>query len=229
MIQTRTLALITLGVVLSTPSLHAQGRRPQYRGFHLGSDLQSVSALAKAMPGAAKTIHVRPAVIQELEWRPPYDTIQSSASADPVQQIVFSFYNDHLFKLVISYDRYRTDGLTDADLIEALSAAYGPPSPLPAKAPAPVSQFEEFRTAVAQWEEADYSVVLHRSAYVPAFRVTVTSPQLEALARTAIVQAIKLDEREAPQREIARQTQEAEKSRVAQEKARVANKPAFRP
>ena len=46
---------------------------------------------------------------------------------DPVQQIVFSFYNDQLFKLVVNYDRQRTDGLTDADMIEALSSWYGPP------------------------------------------------------------------------------------------------------
>jgi hypothetical protein len=38
-----------------------------------------------------------------------------------------------------------------------------------------------------------------------------------------------MDEREAPQREIARQKKETEDARTSQEKARLANKAAFRP
>jgi hypothetical protein len=38
-----------------------------------------------------------------------------------------------------------------------------------------------------------------------------------------------LDDREAPQREIARQKKETEDARASQEKSRVANKAAFRP
>jgi len=39
---------------------------------------------------------------------------------------VFSFYNDQLSKLVVDYDHDRTAGLTDTDLIDALSIEYGP-------------------------------------------------------------------------------------------------------
>jgi hypothetical protein len=38
---------------------------------------------------------------------------------------VFSFYNDQLFRLVITYDRGRTDSMTSGDVIEALSQTYG--------------------------------------------------------------------------------------------------------
>ena len=114
MINTRTLVIAALGLVLSTHCLQAQGR-PQYRDFPLGGDLLSVCALAKVPASEAKTIHLRPAVIQELEWRPPYVMSGSTAPQnDPVQQVVFSFYNDQLFRLVINYDRQRTDGMTDA-------------------------------------------------------------------------------------------------------------------
>jgi hypothetical protein len=54
-------------------------------------------------------------------------------------------------------------------------------------------------------------------------------PRLDALARTADAQALKLDAREAPQREAARQKKEADNARTSQEKARAANKAAFRP
>jgi hypothetical protein len=230
MITTLTVPLVALGLVLSTVSLQAQGQ-PRYRDFELGSDLLSVSALTKGAASEVKTVHARPALIQELEWRPPYFMNASSTpQTDPVQQVVFSFYNDQLFKLVINYDRRRTDGMTGADLIEALSTTYGPPLKPVAKARAVVAQFEqEFGTSLAEWAGVDYSVALHQSSYVSAFRVIVTSPRLEALARTAGVQALRLDEREAPEREIARQKKEAEDARASQEKARLANKAVFRP
>jgi hypothetical protein len=230
MMKIRTAPLIALALVLSTHALQAQNRA-HYRDFHLGGNVASVAALTRVPVSEVKSIHVRPAVIQELEWRPAYALSSSSASQrDPVQRVIFSFYNDQLFKLVINYDRYRTDGMTNADLVEALSATYGSPlKPAAARRPA-ASQFEdEFDTVVARWGDADSSVVLYKSSYVSAFRVVVTSPQLETLARTADAQAIKLDAREAPERELERQKKEAEDARASQEKARITNKAVFRP
>jgi hypothetical protein len=191
-----------------------------------------VSALTKVALTETKTIHQRPALIQELQWRPSnFMTGSSAPRTDPVQQIVFTFYNDQLFKLVINYDRQRTDGLTDADMVEAISTAYGPPmTPDAKKSRLVASQMEgEFGTPVARWGDADYSVVLYRSSYASDFRAIVTSPRLEAMARIADAQAVKLDEREAPERENARQKKQADDDRAAQEKARLANKAAFRP
>jgi hypothetical protein len=56
----------------------------------------------------------------------------------------------------------------------------------------------------------------------------VFSKQLDALARAAIVEAIRLDEQEAPQREIERQKKQDEENRAVQEKARLVNKVGFR-
>ena len=50
-----------------------------------------------------------------------------------------------------------------------------------------------------------------------------------ALWRTADADAVRLDEREAPKREVARQQKEAEALRLSQEKARLTNKAAFKP
>jgi hypothetical protein len=231
MTDRRTLTIVVLGFVLSTAATQGQDRS-RYRDFQLGGDLSSVSASTRVAVSEAKTIHQRPALIQELQWRPSYFMTGSTVPQnDPVQQIVFSFYNDQLYKVAINYDRQRTNGLTDADMVEALSAAYGPPLlPGAKKSRAIAYQVEdEFGTPVARWGDADYSVVLYRSSYASEFRAIVTSPRLEALARLAGAQAIKLDEREAPERETARQKKEADASRAAQEKARLANKAAFRP
>jgi len=149
-----------------------------------------------------------------------------------VQRIVFSFYDDQLFRLVISYDRQRTNGLTDADMIEALSATYGGAllqtsgKNLPALTGPLVS---ELGAPIAQWGDVDYSVGLYRSSFASEFRVVVTSPRLEALARTAAAEATRLDEREAPQREVDRKQKEADDTRASQEKARLENKATFKP
>jgi hypothetical protein len=237
MIPARTLTMVALGLVLSTHTVQSQ-ERARYRDFQLGSDVRSVSALTGVAASEAKTVHKRPAVMQELEWRPQFSLGSvTPTQTDPVQQIVFSFYDDQLSRMVVDYDRDRTAGMTNADMIEAISTAYGPPlKPTVKKTRTILSQLEvEAGTAVAGWGDADYSVVLYRSSDLyqssssSRFRLIVTSPRLEALARTADAQAIRLDQREAPQREIARQKKEVTDARVSQEKARIANKAAFRP
>ena len=147
-----------------------------------------------------------------------------------MKQIVFSFYDNQLSKLVVDYDHDRTAGMTDADLIDAISSEYGPQMRPGVKNNRDVTPRVEAEsgTPVARWGDADYSVVLYRS-YASGFRIIVTSLRLEALARTAAAQATLLDEREAPQREIARQKKETEDARASQEQARLANKAAFRP
>jgi len=230
MITLRSLAVGGLALVLSTQLLDGQSAA-HYRDFQLGGNLASVSALSGIAVSEAKVIHQRPAVMQDLQWLRPYSTGDGAAAApDPVQQILFSFYNDQLFRLVIDYDHNRTQGMTDADMVEAISLAYGPRSKQPQKSPLASSQIaQESGTPVARWGDADYSVVLYRTSYASGFRMIVTSLRLEGLARAAETRALRLDELDAPKREIARQKKEADDTRAVQEKARLANKAAFRP
>jgi len=227
----RTLA-IGLIVLLFAPPAQSQDHT-RYRDYRLGSDLKSVAALAKIPVAGAKTVHERPSLIQDLEWRQPYLMIESATKqSDPVQRMVFSFYDDQLFRMAINYDRRRTNGLTDADMIEALSATYGPALLLTStknlQAPAE-RPFSELGAPIAQWGDLDYSVGLYRSPFATEFSVVVTSPRLEALAQTSTAEAIRLDEREAPQIEAERKKKEADDIRASQEKARLANKAVFTP
>ncbi len=223
------LGVAVLGAALSIAA--ADGTTPpHYRDFQLGGDLASVSALAGVPASGAKTIHERPALLQDLEWRRGY-TAGAETAVDSVQQIAFSFYDDQLFRLVIDYDRDRTEGITDADMVDAISTMYGAPSKPVAKAnrPALAREDEESGVRVAEWGSAEYAAVLFRSSYASGFRLVVTSPRLSALARKAEAQALRLDERDAPQRERARQQKAAESERAAKAKARSANKAAFKP
>jgi hypothetical protein len=231
MISMRTLGIGAIALVLSTHSVESQDRA-RYRDFQLGADLAAISAIAGVAASEARTIHLRPAIMQELLWRRPYSSSGTAAAAtDPVREILFSFYNDQLAKMVVDYDRDRTAGLTDADLVDAISLEYGPRLSPGARVTRAVTSpvDDESATPVARWGGADYAVVLYRLSYASGFRLIVTSPRIEGLARTAAAQALRLDEREAPQREVARQKKEADALRASQEKARLANKAVFRP
>jgi hypothetical protein len=220
-----------IAVVLSLSGLSGQ-TSPHYRDFMLGSTLSTVSAQVKASAADVRPIHQRPALIQDLSWRAPYFVGNSNEPRkDPVQQITFSFYNDQLFRMAIDYDRQRTEGLTDADMIGALSEVYGPATtPTPRSPSTFLSRIDVMSgIPVSQWGTAEYSVVLVRASFGAGFQVVVTSTPLDELARAADAEAVRLDQREAPLRAIARQKQDAEDARAAQEKARVANKATFRP
>jgi hypothetical protein len=120
--------------------------------------------------------------------------------------------------------------MTDADMIEAISAVYGVPVKRIPGAVRAVSQLEvESGSPVARWGDAEHAVVQFRiSSYREVFRLIVTEPALDDLARKATIQAMRLDEQDAPRREIARQKKERDVSRAAAEKARLANKGGFR-
>ncbi|HUU13636.1 MAG TPA: hypothetical protein VM182_07985, partial [Terriglobia bacterium] len=167
--------------------------------------------------------------IQELKWQPEL-SLSSSPEADPVGNILFSFYNGELFRIVVSYDRYKTQGLTTKDVVEAISTEYGTATKPAAEIIFSSSQvYNDSEVVIARWEDSQYSINLFRSSYQPTFGLVAFSKRLDALAREAIVEAIQLDEQEAPQREIDRQKKADDENQAAQQKARVANKPNFRP
>ena len=82
---------------------------------------------------------------------------------------------------------------------------------------------------VAEWRQADASLVLQRQQYSNAYVFVVTSLSLDAIARKAVATALVLDEREAPQREAALAKKRADDERQAEELARSANKKIFQP
>jgi len=202
----------------------------RYRGFQLGMNLFAAAKQADMNVSEARVIHQRPAVIQELKWRPP-GSLGSSPRVDPIEEVLLSFCNGELFRMVVNYRRDRTEGLTDEDMVEAISAKYGTASRPSAK----IILFSSFQVyddsekVIARWEDSQSSLNLFRSSYQPNFGMLVFSKRLDALAQTAIAKAIQLDEQGAPQREIDRQKKEDEENRATQETARLVNKAAFRP
>lgn len=229
MISARSLAIAITGVLLSTPLICAQDLS-QYRKLQFGMNLLSVAQQTGTKASAARTIHQRPALIQELEWRPQHLIGDPSRKTDPVRDLLLSFYSDELFRIVVNYDRRKTEGLTDEDMIEALSAKYGTATRPTAKTIGFSSSlvYNKQEKIIACWEDAQYSFNLFRS-YSQTLGIVVFSKRLDALARAAVVEALRLDIQEAPERELERKKKRDEENRIAQEKARLANKATFRP
>ncbi len=211
--------------VLSAGTL--AGDLSRYRGFQLGTDLPTVAKQTGASPSHAKVVHRRPALIQELEWRP--QPLGPSTKTEPAKEVVFSFYQGELFRIVVSYDRYETEGLTADDLVEAISAAYGVAEKPTAPANAAQGHYGDQEEIVARWQDPQYRFDLIRSSYGPSFRLIGVLKRLEAPAQAAILEATRLDDQEAPQRDAARIAGEEEATRAKLEKARLVNKPNFRP
>jgi hypothetical protein len=205
----------------------------RYREFELGSEVAAVSNVTGIALSDVKVVHHRPALIQELTWRPGYGTRRPAApDTESVERMVFGFYDDQLFRVAVDYDRERTKGLTDADMIEAISSIYGREvKPTVSRNRQTLPLYEDsLGTPIAQWGNLDHSVMLYRpSSYATSFRLVVTAEPMAALARTAAARALELDTREAPQREAAREKKDAEDRRASEEKARSTNKPVFRP
>lgn len=211
---------VLLGSFL-TPSLRATDLS-RYREFELEANLATVAKQAGMKLGEAKVVHQRPAVIQELAWE--------AGPLDSVNGIVFSFLNGELFRLVVDYDPYKTDGLTVKDMIEALSVNYGTAADPLAEITVPSGYGgEETVKVIARWEDSQWSFNLVRFKYEPSFALVALSKRLQAEARASVDEADRLDRIEAPQREIARQNTENQEKQLQQDKARLANKPGFRP
>src|SRR5579872_1934970 len=81
-------SLVVLGVISAATWA---GDLSAYRDFHFGADLSTVAKQTGASPSQAKAIHLRPALIQELAWRPRL--LSATAQTEPAKEVVFSFYN----------------------------------------------------------------------------------------------------------------------------------------
>ena len=199
----------------------------KYRNFQLGTDLPTIARQMGVSPVQAKAIHRRPALIQELEWRP--QSLGSASRTESAQDVVFRFYEGELFRIAINYDRYETEGLTADDFIEAISVTYGIAEKPVALANAGQAGYGDREEIVARWQDSQFCFDLIRSSYGPGFRLIGILKRLEAPAQAAILEAARLDDKEAPQREADRMARQDLTERANLEKARLLNKPRFRP
>lgn len=208
--------LVIVVILLSTPQLHAQDLS-KYRNFSFGMTVADISKQIDQKPANAAVLHESPALIQELTWFPP-QPYSTSRPAEPVDQILFSFYNGALYRMLMTYNSSATKGLTDEDMIRVVSAKYGA-----AKRPVAVVNFpmnpsyHATEKVIARWEDSQYSLNLFRSSG-NTFAIVMFTKQLDAQAGTSIAESVKLEQQEAPQKQAAREKKDAEDLEVERQK-----------
>jgi len=204
-------------ILLSAPQLRAQDLS-KYRNFSFGTTVADLSKQIDQKPANAAVLHERPALIQELTWWPPqpYGTLRP---AEPVDQLLFSFYNGALYRMLVTYENSATKGLTDEDMIRVISAKYGLATrPVAAVVNFPMNpSYKATEKVIARWEDSQYSLNLFRS-YGDTFAIVMFTKQLDAQAGVSIAESVKLDQEEAPQKEAARVKKNAEDSEVERQK-----------
>ena len=200
----------------------------RYREFELGSSVAAVTAVTLSAERDLKILHNRPALLQEVTWQPRYMTGAPVADRNSIGEMVFSFVDDRLFKMTVVYERGRTTGLTNADMIAALTELYGVPT---GKAEPPRAAADALDTVavIAEWRQEDTHMSHRRGRYNESFSLVITSVSLDAIARKAQASALVMDVREAPAREAALLKKRADEQRQVEEQTRTANKKVFTP
>ncbi|HEV2173751.1 MAG TPA: hypothetical protein VGR71_09300 [Nitrospira sp.] len=220
----RNIVICVAAILLSVPLAYGQDLS-KYRNFSLGTSLMAISRQVNKGPAEASVIHQSPALIQELTWW-PMPSYQSSTPVDPVQQILFSFYNGALYKMVVTYDSSTTEGLTAEDMTRAISAKYGAAAiPIVAAGFMATTTYGVTQAPIAQWEDPQHSVILSRTSFLNGFQLVICTKELNEQAEAASVLAAKQEREDAPQMKIAR----AKKAADDLEAVRQNNLKSFRP
>jgi hypothetical protein len=210
----------------AVPTIHAADFST-YRGMQFGMNLSSVATQAGTSSTEARTIHHRPALIQEMDYR--YGSLSAALTqADPVRDAVCWFFNGELFRIIVTYDRFKIEGMTAEDIIQGVSAIYGAAT-RPSVEIAYHSTYGEMAPVIARWEDSQYAYNLVRSGDQTSFALIIYSKRLDVLAQAAINEAARLDALEAPQRELEQQKKRDDEQRLFLEKARSTSKANFRP
>jgi len=201
-------------ILLSAPLISGQDLS-KYRSFSLRTSLVALSKQVGPYSHWTTLIHQRPAVIQELTF---WSLSASRAPVGGVSQILFSFYNGELYRMVVTYDRDATEGLTDDDMVQAISARYGTATRLYPEINLPTNDVNaSTNMVIARWEDSQNSVNLLASSNENPLRLAVVSKRLDAQAKAAIIESDNLEKREAPQMDIGRQKKETDELEVARQ------------
>ena len=218
-------SIISLGLILlATPVISGQDLS-RYRKFALGTSLAAISKQVGQDAHQATLISERPALIQEMRhWQ--FETSDSWDRMGPVSHISFNFYNGALYRIVVIYDDKAVEGLTEEDMVKAISARYGNGVRLYPEIDFPNHDvYSSPEKVIAQWEDSQNSVSLFHSTGSESLGLAVFSKRVNAQAEAAIVESAKLAKEQAPQKEIDRQKKEVDDLDIARQK----NIKSFRP
>ena len=227
MLRVSLLALACM-MSLGVPATSAEPVLSHYRGVTLGDSVQVVVDHLRLVAADVKVVHERPTLVQEVTWRPSRFVSGTTIEPDPLAEMVLTFRAGRLARIAVTYDRERTQGMTNEDLHEAMGSVYGV-SMLIATPPQTTIAPSAERQTIGRWEDAETLLVLWREQYPNRVGLTVTSLAGDRALQVAIAEGVRVDAAEAPARDLARRTDEAAAIQARAEKIRQDNKAKFKP
>ena len=219
-------ATVVCATVLAVQVVSGSPVYSRYRGVSIGDSVGTTVASLGMTASDIAVVHARPSLVQQLTWRPNQFFAGRTGPADALAEMVLTFHLGRLARVVATYERERTEGLTDVDLRDSFTTVYGPSMLVPTAArAAPAGQPQ----VIGQWGDGETLVVVWREAYPPRVKVTVSSVAGDRLMQDAMASGLRLDALEAPARDIIRRASDELTRRRRAEQSRVDNKAAFKP
>ena len=221
--------LVVAGFTLAaTASLAASQGRPQYRTHAMGDTLLATAHLiGQPVTDATST----PAVaggVQELRWHARHMRGGHPSAGDPVDRLVFGFFEHRLFRVVVDYAPDRTAGMTAGDMVTAVSSIYG--QPLRRTLVSAVERRPRAaESVIAEWKNGDEWVTLLATQGQTAYRIIVVSTALETLARASGAREAPVDRPDWPSIDAARARVDLFGAEPLLQKTRQANIASFVP
>jgi hypothetical protein len=179
------IVIAVLGLATSATLAASQGRQ-QYRTYAMGDSLLAISRQIGLPVTDATSTPAASGAVQELRWHARYVRRGTTSTGDPVDRLVFNFYEHRLFRIVIDYAPDRTEGMTEGDMVAAVSELYGQPIRRTlASTDDDLGPTRPTETVIARWARGDQSVALLAIQGRTAFRLIVASSALQTLARAS--------------------------------------------
>jgi hypothetical protein len=202
-------AIAFIMILITGMAAHSQDLS-KYRNFSFGASVTSVSKQVDEQPIEIQVLYRQPVLIQELTWYPPLP-FESSRPAEPVEKVLFSFYNGGLYRMLVVYDSTAIKGLTNEDMIRVLSAKYGTATTPVASVTFPTNPpYTATEKVIARWENIQYSLNLFRSSGSDTFALVMFDKRLDTQAGISIAESVQLEQQEAPRKEAERSKKQAE-------------------
>lgn len=220
------LSIVLAAIITTLAPLHASPVFSHYRGVTLGDSVATVLTQLGAEAASLKVLHERPSLIQELTWRPQRYVSGVSVTADPLAEMALTFHMGQLVRIAATYDRDRTQGLTDADLRELIGAVYGL-ARLPSRATTANPTAD--RRIIGSWGDDDTRVVLWSDEYPRRSGLTISAHAAAARMDDAAAIGAALDAAQEPLRRRALEAAAAAAIVDREALIRAQNKARFKP
>jgi hypothetical protein len=220
------LSTIVCAVVMAAQAVAASPVYSRYRGVSIGDSVGTVVDSLQMTASDVAIVHARPAMIQQLTWRSNQFVTGRTNAPEALSEMVLWFHLGRLARVVATYDRDRTEGLTNADLHGSFTTIYGASMLVPTPAGVRSSTEPEI---IGQWGDGETLVLLSRETYPRRIRLTVSSVAADRLLQNGLTSGARLDAIEAPTRDMVRRASEEQTRRTRDAQSRVDNKSAFKP